>query len=76
MFLPKDEIKLSKWIEENALVCWKEHPEPWIPEGEMIDKYSLPLNIRDNENHPFYNKLTVIRKEANKRARELDMAIE
>ena len=75
MFLPQDEIKLSNWMGENAMVCWSEHAEPWKLEDEMIKNFSLPLNLLGNEQHPFYPKLSAIRKQAYQKARQLPVII-
>lgn len=65
------ETKLSNWMEQNAFVTWTLHPEPWIMEDELIQQLSLPLNLRSNENHPFYSELSSARKNAKERAKEL-----
>jgi hypothetical protein len=65
------ETMLSNWMEQNAFVTWTLHIEPWILEDELIGQLSLPLNLRGNENHPFYSALSVVRKNAKDRAKEL-----
>ncbi|NKQ36882.1 MAG: GIY-YIG nuclease family protein [Chloroflexi bacterium] len=65
------ETKLSNWMEQNALVTWTLHPEPWLLEKELIQGLSLPLNLRGNESHPFYQQLFTIRRQAKERARNL-----
>lgn len=65
------ENTLSNWMEQNAFVTCTQHFEPWVLEDELIQQLSLPLNLRGNENHPFYPKLTVIRSQAKTQAKEL-----
>jgi GIY-YIG catalytic domain len=67
---PGEEI-LSAWMEQNAFVYWQEHPKPWEIEEQIIGSFSLPLNLRDNEHHPFYPVLTSIRKLARAKAKKL-----
>ena len=71
MTFSSDESILSDWMEQNAVVTWVQHPVPWVLEEELIQQLSLPLNLRGNENHPFYAKLSAVRKNAKKRAKEL-----
>jgi hypothetical protein len=62
------EQRLDDWMEENAFVCWVENSEPWEKERGIIEKVSLPLNIRDNDHHPFAAELSELRSEAKKNA--------
>jgi len=55
------EAVLSDWLEENALVVWYIFNRPWEIETKMIQKISVPLNLRHNERHPFYQQLAAIR---------------
>jgi len=68
-FLEEGESLLSEWMDENALVTWIVHPEPWLMEAETIRDLSLPLNLDQNKGHPFYNTLTGIRRMAKESAR-------
>ena len=63
------EEKLSEWMGENAYVTWVVYPEPWRLEDFAIKQLSLPLNLRDNEKHPFHRSLTFIRRQAKRKAR-------
>ena len=45
---PAGERWLDQWMEENVLVGWVEHPEPWTIEYELLLRLSLPLNISHN----------------------------
>lgn len=33
---------LDDWMEQNAHVCWIEHPEPWRFERDIFESVSLP----------------------------------
>jgi len=63
------EDKLSEWMRDNAFVTWIVHPEPWKLEEYAIKNLSLPLNLRDNEKHPFHRTLTSVRRQAKRIAR-------
>ena len=67
---------LDQWMNDNAFVSWIVHPTPWELEDEMIQRLSLPLNIRGNENHPFVPLLKSLRSSAIKSAREMPIADE
>ena len=60
---------LDAWMQENALVCWMEHPDPYAMEKEILQALSLPLNLQDNQAHPFWAELSDLRKEAKRSAR-------
>ena len=63
------ERQLDEWMDRNAFVTWAPTPEPWIAERELIHSCNLPLNLRDNDGHPFRPVLSDLRREAKKRAR-------
>ena len=63
------EVRLSNWMSENAFVTWVVHDEPWKLEDYTIKHLSLPLNLRDNEKHPFHRKLSSFRRDAKRKAR-------
>lgn len=67
---------LDAWLEQNAMVCWVEHFEPWLLEHEILRDHSLPLNIQDNRHHPFCMTLSKLRQDAKSRAREMAVAFE
>jgi GIY-YIG catalytic domain len=69
-FTQAGEQWLNDWLEENAYVCWVEHPEPWVLEKEVFGSLSLPLNIQDNRSHPFASVLSNLRQEAKRLAKE------
>jgi hypothetical protein len=67
---------LDNWMEENAFVCWVKHDRPWELEDELLGTLSLPLNIKGNRDHLFADRLSRLRKEAIKNAREMAVASE
>lgn len=70
------ECWLDEWMEENAYVCWVTHPKPWEIEADIIESFSLPLNIQDNRHHPFSQTLSEMRRQAKRIARETPIANE
>jgi hypothetical protein len=71
MTFSQGEEALSNWIEENAFVSWIVHVEPWQVEEVAIRRISLPLNLSDNERHPFHRTLTSIRRDMKRKARAM-----
>ena len=67
---------LDDWMDKNAFVFWVEHQSPWELEEELLNLFSLPLNIQGNRSHPFAKELNGIRKDAIDTARELQIANE
>ena len=67
---------LDRWMEANAFVAWITHPAPWEVESGIFKNLSLPLNIRDNDHHPFVEQLKSLRSEAISQAREMPIANE
>ena len=67
---------LDDWMEQNAHVCWIEHPEPWTVEREFLEAVCLPLNIQDNRHHPFSTQLSELRSAAKREAKEMPIANE
>jgi len=65
------EALLSNWLELNVRVAWAEEDEPCKLESTLIQIVSLPLNLDQNESHPFFPKLSDLRAEARARARAL-----
>jgi hypothetical protein len=70
-FTSESEERLSGWMGENAFVTWETREEPWLIENRALNKLSLPLNIKGNQDHPFHPKLREIRKKATEKARQL-----
>ena len=60
---------LDAWMQENAWICWMEHPDPGAMEKEILQALSLPLNLQDNQAHPFGTELSDRRKETKRSAR-------
>jgi hypothetical protein len=56
-------------MEQNAFVCWVEHPSPWQVEASVFRALSLPLNLQDNDHHQFKIELGRLRKDAKSSAR-------
>ena len=73
-FTHQGEQKLDAWLAENAAVSWMVDPSPWKLEVELLGEFSLPLNLKGNERHPFYGQLKGLRKRARARARERPLA--
>ena len=69
------EAKLSDWMGQNAFVTWAVTDEPWVAEADLIRELSLPLNLDQNESHPFHAQLSAVRREAKARARMLPIVI-
>ncbi len=51
---------LTKWMKENAFVCWIGHKDHAIIEKDVIGKGWLPLNI-NHSLHPFSQELKAMR---------------
>ena len=69
MTFHEGEKVLSEWMGENAFVSWVVHEYPWRAEDQAISQLSLPLNLHDNEGHPFNRRLTSIRRDSKRKAR-------
>jgi hypothetical protein len=67
---------LDEWMGQNAFVAWVACPEPWVRERGLLREFSCPLNLRDNDHHPFAPVLKRMRGAALRRARELPIASE
>ena len=65
------EKDLSEWMAENMFVVWTTADRPWTHEVDIINRISPPLNLKHNENHPFYDTLMNARKQAKIKARNL-----
>jgi hypothetical protein len=63
------EARLSAWMAVHARVSFVPTPEPWESERQLLSSTSLPLNLRDNDGHPFRSTLGAIRSAARTRAR-------
>lgn len=74
IFFGPGEKELDQWMAENALVSWITHPEPWIIEKQLITHLDVPLNLRDNDQHPFYSTLKALRDAGRQHARCLPNA--
>jgi hypothetical protein len=65
------EAALSTWMGANAFVTWLVDPMPWNLEERLIRERCLPLNLDQNDAHPFHAVLKEVRRQARARAREL-----
>ena len=58
------EGRISRLIQENAMLSWVESKQPEVVERALLGDYkrvSFPLNIRGNRQHPFCSTLSEIR---------------
>lgn len=67
---------LDRWLDDNALLFWRPIDQPWLLEEEIIANVSCPLNLRDNEQHPFNRSLRDLRSAAIAEARRNAVASE
>ena len=65
------EATLTAWMLDNAAVVWRTVPTPWVVETQLMSRLSLPLNLDQNNTHPFAAKLKALRSEARRRADRL-----
>jgi hypothetical protein len=64
------EDALSTWMQRNAFVTWRVDPEPWLLEEQLIGRLALPLNLDQNQRHPFHAQLSALRRNAKAQARQ------
>lgn len=64
------EARLDRWMAKHALVTWYSTAEPWLVENELIASLDLPLNLANNQDNPFYARLSAIRKAARAAVRQ------
>jgi hypothetical protein len=67
---------LDNWLEHNALIYWRQDDEPWSLEDQIIKTISCPLNIKGNQQHPFYATLRKLRADAIMNAKSMPVAHE
>ena len=65
------EHALSEWMGADAFVSWIEHPQPWVIEEAVINRFDVPLNLDQNKHNKFHPALTAARRRAKQRALEL-----
>ncbi|CAN7471617.1 GIY-YIG nuclease family protein [Mesorhizobium sp. LjRoot246] len=75
-FTHSGEQWLDDWMDDNAFVCWEEHPEPWRIEKEIFLRTYLPLNLKGNNHNNYYLTLKSFRKTALAQARSEPIALE
>jgi hypothetical protein len=66
---------LDNWMEQNAMVHWIAHEEPWVLEESLIANIPLPLNIQGST-HAFKPTLSAMRSKALAKARLMEIANE
>ncbi|MGK7245363.1 GIY-YIG nuclease family protein [Buttiauxella agrestis] len=66
---------LDNWMEQNAMVHWIAHEEPWVLEESLIANIPLPLNIQGSS-HTFKPTLSAMRSKAMAEARTMEIANE
>jgi hypothetical protein len=51
MMSAEDEMKLTRWMDDHAMVMWTTTPAPWHLEKELLKHGpTLPLNIQGSRN--------------------------
>jgi len=65
------EAALSDWMTENAFVVWLPTTRQCEIEEALIASIALPLNLDQNRHHPFHSTLSLCRREARARAKDL-----
>lgn len=68
------EAELTRWMAENARVCWAEHAAPWDVKAQLISALDVPLNLDQNERNAFHGVLKQLRAQARARARQLPVS--
>jgi hypothetical protein len=61
---------ISEWLAVNAFVTWDECANPWVVEENLIRQLVLPLNLDQNDRHPFSRQLSEIRRVAREHVRQ------
>ena len=55
---------VNNFMNDNMRVDFEVRPDYIEYEKNLISYYDLPLNLRNNKNHPFYKTLKLKRKES------------
>jgi len=58
------EESVNSFMDDSMLVEFEVRPDYIEYEKNLISQYNLPLNLRNNKNHPFYKTLKLKRKES------------
>jgi hypothetical protein len=58
------EEKVNDFMNNNMLVEFEIRPDYVEYEKNLISQFDLPLNLKNNKNHPFYKLLKLKRKES------------
>lgn len=67
---------LDAWMDANAFVSFVPCDRPWEVEPILLQQLVCPLNIDDNDNPLFRDKLKALRRQAKAQAREMPIANE
>ena len=67
----KCEYELNDWMQKNTFVDWIVQEKPWELETYLLSQLSLPLNLDQNNQHPFHAHLSRLRREAKAKAKQL-----
>jgi hypothetical protein len=59
---PEHNALLSKWQQTHLRLTWHETAKPWDIEDKVIAALQPPLNLDDNEAHPFFATLSAARR--------------
>lgn len=54
--------RLSAWQQTHLRLTWHETAKPWDIEDKVIAALQPPLNLDDNEAHPFFETLSAARR--------------
>ncbi|WP_211235373.1 GIY-YIG nuclease family protein [Deinococcus ficus] len=61
-FGSEGEKKLTHWMVNHASVGWLAYDHPHEFEDTALHTLCVPLNLKNNEHHPFHPQLTALRK--------------
>lgn len=63
VILPRDQnSQLSTWQKTHLRMTWHATPKPWLIEAAVIAALRFPLNLADNDDHPFHATLSAARR--------------
>ncbi len=54
--------RLSLWQRTHLRLTWHATPHPWLVEAHVISALRPPLNLADNDGHPFHATLSAARR--------------
>lgn len=59
---PPQNAKLSAWQKTYLRMTWHATAQPWLIEAAVIKTLRPPLNLADNDDHPFHSTVSAARK--------------